>query len=266
MHTVCVMCCVHTLVCYMCVHALYTVYVRVHVYAKGSSFLWNLMSAWVLPFALPWVVTYACMHGIHALSMQCVQVHVCVHNIIMHWPCTRAYMHVNVVHPCTPPLVISLVHKLHNEAEAVTFENLRIIVYPDTVRIIICMYITRFCGPTCTYVYSKMSCMYMYISADGDRVTAIFIHCDIHYLWKGLAAVGPGHDPVILELWLGPRVWWVPATLSSSLSKMWRGHCWMRQWGPNCWLAMKWSAYMFIWRTMHQAVTCTSPVGFCLSG
>ena len=45
-------------------------------------------------------------------------------------------MHVNVVHPCTPPLVIGLVHELHNEAEAVTLENLRIIVYPDTVRII----------------------------------------------------------------------------------------------------------------------------------
>ena len=121
------------------------------------------------------------MHDIHALSMQCVQVHVCVHNVIMY--IVYVNVRVNVVHLCTPPLVIGLVHKLHNEAEAVTFENLRSIVCQDIVCIIIlCMYITRFCGPTSTYVYSKMSCMYMYTSADGDRVTAIFIHCDIHYL------------------------------------------------------------------------------------
>ena len=107
---------------------------------------------------------HACMVSMHLVCSVYRYIYVCVHNVIMHIDHVHAqyyYMHMNVVHPCTLPHVIGLVHKLHNEAEAVTFENLRIIVYPDTVRIIICMYITRFCGPTCTYVYSKMSCMYM---------------------------------------------------------------------------------------------------------
>ena len=80
-------------------------------------------------------------------------------------------------HECTPPLVFGLVHKLHNEAEAVTFENLRIPRYN-------LLYVRN--KVLWTYVYNKMSCMYAYISAGGDRVDsghtiAIFIHCDIHY-------------------------------------------------------------------------------------
>ena len=78
-------------------------------------------------------------------------IYVCVHNVIMHLNHVHAqyyYMHMNVVHPCTPPLVIGLVHKLHNEAEAVTFENLRIIVYQDIAYVH-----TRFCGPTCIHMY-----------------------------------------------------------------------------------------------------------------
>ena len=63
-------------------------------------------------------------------------------------------------HECTPPLVFGLVHKLHNEAEAVTFENLRIprynLLYVRTCTKRFCghMYITR-CH-ACTRIFLQV--------------------------------------------------------------------------------------------------------------